>query len=115
MGFFSSLFGGGSSSNDSQNQDLANQLYPHEKWCSRCQRCDIMPGGDGYYCKGTGSGNPYNDVYQEMNSTGSIIIGYTPDDINRPCCYNGQYFIPDNQYDVYQVKYSEYLTKSESY
>ena len=113
MGFFDFLFGG--SANNGGNQDVNSQYRDaSEMWCSRCKRCDVMPNGDGYYCKGEGGGYPYNYEHQEQNSTGSTIIGYTPNDINRPCC-EGEYFIPDNQYDIYRVKYYDYLTKPETY
>lgn len=113
MGFLDFLFGNSNDSGD--NAKLKSQYRDaSEMWCSRCQRCDVMPGGDGYYCKGAGGGNPYNYAHQMTNSTGSTIIGYTPNDINCPCC-NGEFFIPDNQYDIYRVKFYDYLTKPERY
>ena len=106
-----------SSNNGEENlKEAAKDMKPEEMWCSRCKRCEVMLAseGGGYYCTGTGNGNPYNDAHNETNPRGSTIIGYTSDDINIPCC-NGNYFIPNNPYNSYDIKFYGTVEKLETY
>lgn len=55
--------------------------------CSTCKYIEVMYDSDGYYC--SKPGGPWNYAHQQVNGKGNVIIGYTIDDIECPCC-NGE-------------------------